>query len=151
MKLENLFRVLAVLGLEIQEVWPAPLQQGPVKKVTSSFIRQSVEAAEKRRPKPVGYDDILRTVCKLYGVSQELCSPSRRGDLSEARTVATVLVREQRHLKLVELSRLLKRDVSSLGHCLRLQFDSELEARIRESRQQVTTAKASQGTTSSQV
>ncbi len=34
MSLENLFRILAVLGLEIKEVWPSPLKQRQVKKVT---------------------------------------------------------------------------------------------------------------------
>ncbi len=50
---------------------------------------------------------------------KELSSPSCARHLAEARTVATVLVREQRHLTQVALSHRLKRDVSSLSHCLR--------------------------------
>ncbi len=146
MSLENLFRILAVLGVEIQEVWPSRLKQRQIKKVTSRFIRRVVDNAEKRRPRLIGYEDILGAVCKVYGVSRKkLCSPSRRRDLAEARTVATALVKEQRHLKLVELSRLLKRDVSSLSHCLRrlhwrLDYDKGLKGRLREARQQVATA-----------
>ena len=56
--------------------------------------------------------------------------------------MATILVKEQRHLSLVGLSRILKRDVSSLSHCLRrlsvrLQYDRHLKAKIREAREAV--------------
>ena len=116
------------------------LEQRPVKKVTSSFIRRVVENAEKRRPGLIGYKDILGAVCKLYGVSRkELSSPSRRRDHSEARTVATALVKEQRHLTLVGLSQRLKRDVTSLSHCLRrleqrLGYDRGLRERTRQTK-----------------
>ncbi len=75
---------------------------------------------------------IAGAVCEIYSVSMEqLSSLSRRRDLSEARTVALTLVREHRHLTLVGLSRLLKRDVSSLSHCLRrLAYDNGLRILI---------------------
>lgn len=131
LSLENLFRIIAVLGLEIEDVWPRPLRK--VEKVTGAFIRQSVEVAERNWPKPVSYDEILATACEVYGINMEdLSSPSRKRDLSEARTVATILVRKQPHLTLVGLSHLIKRDVSSLSHCLRrlewrLKYDKRLK------------------------
>ncbi|MEE8585499.1 MAG: helix-turn-helix domain-containing protein [Acidobacteriota bacterium] len=114
--------------------------------MTDSYIRQAVEQAREQQPRLVSYDDILESVCGVYGVSmKQLSSPSRRRDLAEARTVALILVREQRRLTLVGLSRLLKRDVSSLSHCLRrlnerLAYDQGLKARIREARQAVAEA-----------
>ena len=142
MNLDNLFRTLAVLGAEIADVWPGPAAE--VEQVTDSYIRQVVEQARKQQPKLVSYDDILEAVCEVYGTSmKQLSSPSRRRDLAEARTVALFLVREQRRLTLVGLSQRLKRDVSSLSHCLRrlnerLKYDQGLRARIREAREKVT-------------
>jgi len=145
LSLESLFRILAVLGTDVADVWPA--HQGPVEQVTDSYILQTVEQARKRQPEQTSYQHILAAVCEAYGLKPEqLSSPSRRRDLSEARTVALILTREQPHLTLAGLSRLLKRDVSSLSHCLRrlrhrLQYDKSLRARIREARQAVAEAK----------
>ena len=72
----------------------------------------------------------------MYGLRlKELSSPSRRRDLAEARAVATQIVAERPHLTLVELSRLLKRNVSSLSHCVRrmkerLTYDPQLRERV---------------------
>ncbi len=118
MGLENLFRTLAVLGADIADVWPGPVAE--VEEVTDSYIRHVVEQAREQQPKLVSHRDILKTVCKVYGLAlKELSSPSRRRDRAEARAVATQIVAERPHLTLVELSRLLKRNVSSLSHCVR--------------------------------
>ncbi len=144
LNLQNLFRVQAVLGVEVESLWPSP--DGPVEQVTGGTILEAVEKARKRLPERITYRDVLQKVCEVYAVTRrQLASPSRRRYLAEARTVALVLVREQPHLTLVGLSRLLKRDVSSLSHCLRrlnprLEYDRQLRARLDDARQAVARA-----------
>ncbi len=139
LNLENLFRILHVLGADISQVWPGSVSEAR-EWVDDRFIRETVRAAKAGRPRNLSLDDIVAAVCEIYGISEKaLTSPSRRRDLAEARTVATILTREVRHLSLVSLSRRLKRDVSSLSHCLRrlhdrLSYDRQLRARIREAR-----------------
>ena len=141
LSLESLFRILAVLGTGVADVWPE--QQGPVEQVTDSYILQTVEQAREAQPKLTRYHDILQAVCEAYGLKPEqLSSPSRRRDLSEARTVVLILTREQPHLTLAGLSRLLRRDVSSLSHCLRrlkprLEYDRHLAERIESARRRL--------------
>ncbi len=85
----------------------------------------------------------MKTVGKVYGLRlKELSSPSRRRDRAEARAVATQIVAERPHLTLVELSRLLKRNVSSLSHCVRrmkerLTYDPLLQNRLEAVRRRL--------------
>ncbi len=144
MSLENLFRIIHVLGVEIAEVWPRD-ESGPrpVKKIDKAFVRKAIAKARKHQPKQISLYDILEVVCDEFAVTRkQLSSPSRRRDLAEARTVAAVLTREQRHLTLVSLSRALCRDVSTLGHCMRrledrLTYDRHLAGRIRSARRRL--------------
>ena len=144
MSLENLFRILHVLGMDISDVWPSTNRRPkPVKKVDDAFIRETVEQARGRHVGQLSLDDILEIICDEFAVSrQHLASPSRRRDVSEARTVAAVLVREQRHLTMVSLSRVLRRDVSTLAHCMRrlkerLKYDRHLAERIKSARRRL--------------
>lgn len=139
MSLENLFRILQVLGTDIQQVWPGEITEW-VEEVDEEFIEQWVERAKARQVPLVTMEEVQQAVCETYSIEREdLSSPSRRRDLAEARAVATVLVKETPHLALVELSRLLKRDVSSLSHSLRrtydrLSYDRALRLKIRQAR-----------------
>ena len=139
LNLENLFRILHVLGADISQIWPGSVSEAR-EQVDDRFVRETVRAAQAGRPRKLHLDDILGAVCEIYGIAEKaLTSPSRRRDLAEARTVATILTREVHHLSLVSLSRRLNRDVSSLSHCLRrlgerLTYDRQLKSRIREAR-----------------
>ncbi len=116
--LEHLLRLQLALGVNIADLWPNP--KGICRHATDEVVRAVVKAAQSWLPKPVTHQDILRAVCLVYDVdTEELASPSRERIFAEARAVATQLVGEQGHLTLVELSRLLNRNVSSLSHCLR--------------------------------
>ena len=119
MSLENLFRVLSVLGADIRKVWPGTSSQG-VELVDDEFVERAIRQAEAEQTPVLSLEDILDAVCETYGIQRyELQSPSRRRDLAEARTVAAKLTKETAHLSLVGLSRILDRNVSSLSHCLR--------------------------------
>lgn len=139
MSLENLFRILQVLGTDIQQVWPGEITEW-VEEVDDEFIEKWVARARARQVPQVSLQDVEQAVCETYAIDrQQLASPSRRRELAEARAVATVLVKETPHLSLVELSRLMRRDVSSLSHALRrtydrLSYDRALRLKIRHAR-----------------
>lgn len=136
--LEHLLRIQLALGAEISDLWPKP--KGKCNRVTDEVLETAVKAAYSWLPKPVTHQDILRAVCLVYDVDmEELASPSRQRLFSEARAVATHLVGEKNHLTMVELSRLLNRDVSTLFHCLRrmrlrLLDDEDLLKRMAKAR-----------------
>ena len=116
--LEHLLRIQLALGVNITALWPNP--KGKCRHATDEVVQAVVKAARSWLPKPITHQDILLAVGLVYDVDmEELTGPSRQRILSEARAVATQLVGEQSHLTLVEMSRLLNRDVSSLSHCLR--------------------------------
>ncbi|HSR49498.1 MAG TPA: helix-turn-helix domain-containing protein [Acidobacteriota bacterium] len=91
----------------------------------------------------IEFEDVVEAVCATYDVTPEdLSSPSRKRILAEARMVATVLVKETAYLALVDLSRILRRDVSSLSHSLnrahkRMFWDRPFCRRIRGARRRM--------------
>ncbi|HSR68781.1 MAG TPA: helix-turn-helix domain-containing protein [Acidobacteriota bacterium] len=141
MSLENLFRILHVLGTDIHQVWPGEITTWA--HVDEEFIREWIAKARARQPPMIELEDIIEAVCATYDVTPEdLCSPSRKRILAEARMVAAVLVKETAYLALVDLSRILKRDVSSLSHSLkrahnRMFWDRLLRLRIRAARRRL--------------
>lgn len=119
LNLENLYRILQVLGVPIQDVWPTGAK-GPASIVDDAYVERLVREAAANRPRELSIEDVVEVVCQTYGVApEELTSSSRRRDLAEARAVASVLTREIPHLSLAALSRRLGRDMSSLSHCVR--------------------------------
>lgn len=142
MSLDNLFRILHVLGTDIQQVWPGEIT-GWVEQVDDDFIGEWVAKAKAQQPPQIGLADILQAVCDTYEVNREqLASPSRQRTLTEARAVCAVLVKETPHLSLVDLSAQLSRDVSSLSHALkrvheRLSWNRDLRRRVMLSRRRL--------------
>ena len=117
MSLENLFRILLVLGKPVSEVWP---DAEPVEKIGPWTIMEALDAVRRKLPKPIGYDDILNAVASLYTVSiADVKGPSRSRRIAQARAVGAILVRRSPGLTLARLSRLLNRDTSSLSHQIR--------------------------------
>ena len=117
MSLENLFKILHALGVEVTEVWPGKVQ-GQAEKVDAQFVEEKIRTAIKLRPVQISLDDVLDVVCRTYEITvEEVSSPSRQRDLAEARTVATILVREIRHLSLAGLSRRRWRPMFGKGEC----------------------------------
>lgn len=137
--LEVLFRLLSVLGIQITEVWPE--SSGATNgTVTDQAVRDAIRRAAEGQAKPVQYSDVLAVVCSLCNATEEeLSGPSRLRHLSDARTIATVLVKEEPHLRLVGLAYALNRDVSSLSHTLRrlpqrLRFESAFKRQVQEAK-----------------
>jgi len=133
MNLENLFRIVCVLGKEIADVWP--LLEDRVQRMGPEEAASRVRLIELERPKTrVTLDDILDAVCFVYDLDpKELASPRRDRSSTEARGMAAILTSEQPHLTLVELGRTLKRDPSSLSHGitrLRRRLEAEEETRL---------------------
>lgn len=111
LNVDNLFRILAVLGADIGEVWPWECLQ-PVERVTGRLV----ERASRSRPGGIGLEDLLEAVCSAYGIADDdLVSGSSR-TASEARHVAAYILAEDcKHLKLADLARRLKLDPSSIA------------------------------------
>ncbi len=140
----NLHRLLAHLGLSVREVWPESDPVGITPVVNARTIQVAVEEAEARLAPLLTLDQVLVAVCEVYGLHlNELASPSRRRDLSEARAVAALLVSEQPQLKVVRLAEWFHRDVSTFFHTARrmeerLTYDSGLVERLEAVRKVLT-------------
>lgn len=138
---DNLFRILHVLGVPVEEVWPrVPGENGPTSEVSKQYMQGVLEKARRRQPQLAAVEDAVEAVCQVYSVTrEELSSPSRQRRLAEARTVAALLVEGEPNITLSQLSHLLQRGPSSLSHCARrlrkrLSQDRQLEARIGKAR-----------------
>ncbi len=115
--LDNLFRILQALGAEIQDVWP----EGQItnreivdRRAVETILKQS---RAKRTPE-LSVGDVLSAVCQTYKVElSEISSRSRKRHLSEARTIAAVIVKDIPQISLTDLSRALNVHISSLSHC----------------------------------
>ncbi|HSR53352.1 MAG TPA: helix-turn-helix domain-containing protein [Acidobacteriota bacterium] len=139
LNLENLFRILAVLEVEIADVWPQPPEDVP-SQLTRASVDEAVSQAERRRPPRARMEDLLTAVCRTCFVTRrELASRQRSARLSRARAIAAFLAWETGHLTLSGLSRRLRRDVSSISHQLRrfrnrLEKDSDSAVILRQTR-----------------
>jgi len=73
--------------------------------------------SEQGEKKSVTVDEIIERVGKVYDLTEEeMISGGKQRNPSEARGMIAYLVREVRGMSLTDLSRRLKRDVSSLSH-----------------------------------
>jgi len=82
-----------------------------------TFIEEAMEKAEQAERKPAGIGEIIEKVVKLYGLTEkEIVAAGKQRYPSEARAMIAYLVREHRGSSLTDLSRRMKRDISSLSH-----------------------------------
>ena len=99
------------------------------------FVERVYTESEQGEKKAVTLDDIIERVGNLYGLTEEeITGGGKRRYPSEARGMIAFVVREESGLSLTELSRRLKRDVSSLSAVdervvSRSREDSDLEIR----------------------
>ncbi|MDY6849017.1 MAG: transposase [Thermodesulfobacteriota bacterium] len=102
------------------------------------FIGEALFQAEEPARENLSLDALIESVCRAYGLSKaELASRSRVRQISEARAMAALFVRETEMLMMVDLGREIKQDVSSLSQAarrleMRIESDSHLEKRFRE-------------------
>jgi len=100
------------------------------------FIEEALSQAEEPARGKLSLETLIEAVCRAYGLSKtELASRSRVRQISEARAMAALLVRETEMLKMVELGKEIKQDVSSLSQAarrleLRIGSDSLIEERF---------------------
>jgi hypothetical protein len=102
------------------------------------FIEEALSRAAEDFKQQSSIESIIAAVCSAYDLSTaELTSRSRVRNISEARGVAALLVRESRELALVELGKCLNQDLSSLSQAARrmeqrLREDSRLHERFKD-------------------
>ncbi len=100
------------------------------------FCEKVFVLAEKKWKSRQSYDQMIRSLCSVYGIKQEtLAEPGKRQPAAEARAVAAYLVQENEHLSLTKLGIILARDLSALSKSAgrlrdRLKKDLELKEKI---------------------
>ncbi len=105
------------------------------------FTEKALAEASRKMMRKTTVDQVVQTVCKHYGISQdELCSGSRQKRISEPRAVIALLVRNLEYLQLTTLGRKLNRDLSGLSQAAsrldrRLKFDKKLENQVSSIRE----------------
>lgn len=126
LNVDNLFRILAVLGADIREVWPWECLQ-PIERVTGRLV----ERASRSRPGGIGLEDLLEAVCSAYGIADDDLASGCSRTASEARHVAAYILAEDcKHLKLADLARRLKLDPSSIAAKVRRRVGERSESSI---------------------
>lgn len=101
-----------------------------------SFVEAALGQAEEPVSRPLSLETVTEVVCSAYGLTQEqIASRSRVRQVSEARAVAALLVREAEGVALVDLGKRLNQDLSSLSQAarrleLRIKEDSDLGAKF---------------------
>lgn len=81
-----------------------------------SFVEEALTRASQRVSARSTLEHMLAAVCAHYNIRlDDLTGRSRQRKISEARAVVALLVRESEHLSLMELSRRLNRDLSTLS------------------------------------
>jgi len=92
------------------------------------FVEEALARSGDGMGLPTSLDAIVETVCSVYDLQvKALTSRSRMRQLTEARAVAALLVREESGLLLADLAKKLNQDLSSLSQSAR-----RLELRMNE-------------------
>jgi putative transposase len=72
--------------------------------------------ANQRGEREYGLHEVIQAVCACYGLStSDLAAPGKTRPMAEARAVSAAIVQASPHLQLINLARLLNRDISALG------------------------------------
>jgi putative transposase len=80
------------------------------------FVDRVYTESDQEEKKSVTLDEIIKKVCKVYGLTEEeINAGGKQRYPSEARGMIAYLVREKSGLSLTDLSRCMKRDVSTLS------------------------------------
>lgn len=124
LSLENLFRILQVLGASARRGCLRGVAEGP-ERARRNTHRLALDPAccgpgRSATPKPIGIDDLIGIVCAGCHLSRaEIRAPSRARDKSLARALVALLVREEAHLTPARLAKVFECDVSTFSHALR--------------------------------
>lgn len=100
------------------------------------FIEAALAQAEEPAQRYQSLETIIEAICSAYGLTKaELASRTRVRQISEARAVVALLVREAEMLTMVDLGKEIKQDVSSLSQAarrleLRVGSDSRLRGQL---------------------
>lgn len=92
------------------------------------FAEEALGKASQKAARKVPLEKVIQAVCGEYGIIPDALAGKSRGQMISApRSVVALLVRDTDHLSLMELSRTLQRDLSSLS-----QSASRLEKKMKD-------------------
>lgn len=140
MNLDNLFRILQVLRVDITEVWPQ-VDATPDGVVDEDFLVEATRQAMRRQQRDVSLDDVYEAVSKAFNMGKDkLFLPSRGWKrLISARGACGLIVKQIPYFSLTIVSRSLGCSVSSISGQTRnlekeIKSDADLAARFFQAR-----------------
>jgi len=124
------------IGIETEYDFKSGYTQGMLG--NQEFIEEILVSAECSKQK-VELSDLIAKVCNYCNLNlEELISLKKLAPQSHARALLALLVRESKHLSLVDLGKLLRRDPSGLTKLAnRLELKSASDADIRSQLQEI--------------
>lgn len=140
--LDNLYRILWVLGAAVTDVWPphSP-EQTPGEVVDEGYLTQVAQISMALQPSPLTVDDVLDAVSLAFGLDKSHLTSTSRGweRLGQARGACAYLVKEYPDLTISELSRTMGLTISAISHLAKrfgdkANSDDKLEERVSEAR-----------------
>ena len=102
------------------------------------FGEEALTKASQQISPKMTIEHVLKKVCRYYKIKpDDLSGRGKQRSLSEPRTIAAYIVRETDHLRLTELGRKIKRDLSGLSQAAsrldkRMRDDNALSCRVKE-------------------
>ncbi|HSR52823.1 MAG TPA: helix-turn-helix transcriptional regulator [Acidobacteriota bacterium] len=128
MNLDNLFRILQVLKVDITEVWPQ-VETAPEGVVDEDFLVEATRQAMRRQQRDVSLDDIYEAVSEAFNMGKDKLFLQSRGwkRLIDARGACGLIVKQIPYLSLTILSRSLGCSMSSISEQTR-NFDKEVKS-----------------------
>lgn len=83
---------------------------------TDSFADEILSMVDQQGEQEYSLSEVIATVCAHFHISEEmLAAAGKARPMTEARAVAAAIVQTDPHLRLTELAKLLRRDISALG------------------------------------
>lgn len=142
--LENLFRIIQALKVDVKDVWPRRSNRGKRREVDEEYLDKVIEEAMETRPRLLTLDDIIDSVCEEFEVDKQLLlSKSKWHRLHLPRAVCGLVTSRFPVLDLTSLCRMIGCHVSTMKRwmedCSALtREDSELGRRIEDLYQSLT-------------
>lgn len=105
-----------------------------------TFAEQVFAEADKQWSRGYSLPEVITSVCRAYGITEkQLKAPGKVRPFTEARALAAVFVRESRELSLMELGKMVNREIAPLSRAARLLIeqsagDARLKSLIEETR-----------------
>jgi putative transposase len=88
---------------------------------TESFADEILSIVDQQGEQEYLLSEVIGAVCAHFQISEEMLKAAGKvRPMAEARAVAAAIVQTAPHLQLIEMAKLLRRDISALGKAAQL-------------------------------